>query len=105
MVFIQVKDSVHCPLCGKKFAQVTSKNEVFYMCFEPYCMISINIKDPWVGVWDQFMPGDCPLCHTPMKQFARKLDGYLKIVCPKCKLQMETRDPDDLRFTKIKEKR
>ncbi len=99
MVAIRVQGSEinpDCPLCKKEFERITNFGEVFFVCFS--CMVSINVKDPCVHMWDSYEPTEksdiiCPnvKCGAPMNFFFRG-DGFMKGFCPRCKSSIATEE-------------
>jgi Zn ribbon nucleic-acid-binding protein len=87
-------DMSHCPLCDKKFIsyeQPGAEGKAYFMCLA--CEISIWVLDPVLGRWRNPEPEPCPMCqHRETRLFFRS-DGYIKMVCPKCKYTIETVDP------------
>jgi predicted RNA-binding Zn-ribbon protein involved in translation (DUF1610 family) len=54
------------------------------------CAVNCLTVDPAYNKWrdtDKEIP--CSTCGTPIRWFARYVDGYFKSVCPKCGTQME----------------
>jgi hypothetical protein len=54
------------------------------------CDIGIFTFDPAFNKWrdtDKEIP--CPTCNSPIKWFARYIDGFFKGFCPKCKTTMK----------------
>lgn len=84
MANIIIGGKVHCPLCGKEFSIHKLGKESFYVCRS--CLISINFLDEALGKWDLLPESICKLCHKPMKQFYRNLDGFRVYRCETCKI-------------------
>lgn len=82
-----------CPLCRRnwvKVEEVEKTGHAYLSCL--YCLISIWVRDPYLGLWTRIEKEECPICrHADTRLFFRS-DGYLKFYCPKCKLIMENVD-------------
>ena len=99
----------NCPLCKDKMMVVEHKKEFFFACTKPSCMVSINIQDPNVELWEKFNDDPdaeeeviCGYCGGDMHMFFRA-DGYMKSLCQnkKCQSSIETSILPD-RFTYLK---
>lgn len=96
MSFVPIIDPAvpNCPLCDTKFIRVFVDRQEYYICKRD--MISINVKDPFVGRWkeidnkDEPLLCDNPKCRGRLKWFGRS-DGYMKAICPnkKCGFTVE----------------
>jgi len=42
----------YCPLCHKHMRILYLQRGVFYACFRPTCMVSINVNDPLIKIWN-----------------------------------------------------
>jgi phage FluMu protein Com len=83
-----------CPLCKRKWKIVEESGktgQAFFVCL--WCEISTWVRDPMVGLWDQFEKVKCTICSNMMNFFCRS-DEYCKWYCPKCKTTIETHDPE-----------
>lgn len=82
-----------CPLCRRDWIKVEEEGKTgkFYLACM-FCMISIWIRDPYLGLWTRVEKEPCPICnHGETRLFFRQ-DGYLKYYCPHCKLIIEQVD-------------
>ncbi len=97
MPIIRVKGSEinpECPLCKKTFEKMTNEGETFFVCL--HCMVSINVNDPCVHLWADYVPTEereiiCinKKCGEAMNFFFRQ-DGFMKAYCPRCKSSVAT---------------
>ncbi len=85
-----------CPLCKRTFEKLTNLGQDFFVCLP--CMISINVKDPCVHLWKEYIPKEdkdivCVnvRCGEAMNFFFRS-DGFMKAFCPKCKSSIATEE-------------
>lgn len=88
-------DVNHCPLCKEKWSMYEEPGalgKVFLFCLKD--MVSIWIRDPLLGRWVRVEEEPCPMCQEPHTRLFFRSDGYIKILCPKCKWSMENVDPD-----------
>lgn len=94
VVYIPTEEDLRvCPLCRRDWIAIeeTEKTGRAYLaCLR--CEISIWVRDPLLGRWNNIEKEPCPTCnHTATRVFFRS-DGYLKYYCPKCKLVIENVD-------------
>ncbi len=97
LIKIQGKETnPECPLCKRTFEKMKNMGEEFFVCL--VCMISINVKDPSVHLWADYVPEEdreiqCinSKCGEEMRFFFRA-DGFMKAFCPKCKSTIATEE-------------
>ena len=79
-----------CPLCRNKwmtYEEPGKDGRSFFVCKS--CMISIWVRDPMVGRWDEFEAVHCPNCRNHQMRFFSRSDGYMKWYCVDCKCSIE----------------
>jgi hypothetical protein len=96
-----------CPLCHNRWHIIEEPRKdgrCYFVC--DTCKISIWVRDTLLGHFEDFEKINCPMgCdnQNPMRFFCRADPGYgpkeknLAYVCwecPKCKIKIETHDPD-----------
>lgn len=84
-----------CPLCRRKwiiYEEPGKKGKAYFCC--RWCEISIWVRDPMLGRWDEFEPVHCPTCRNHQMRFFCRSDHYCKWLCLNCGGSIESIDPE-----------
>lgn len=96
MNILELKKVKFCPICRKKWTIIDEQGKqgkAYFCCFK--CMISVWVRDPFVGKWDKIASEDpvhCPTCRNHQMRFFCRSDGYMMYKCLNCKTVVETYD-------------
>lgn len=95
MIHIVGDKNIFCPFCDEPMqkTKVNVGGQIFAMVFCRTDKIFCYEVDPAFNKWrDTDKHIACPNCATPMRWFARYLDGYMKMQCPGCGMGYEKND-------------